>query len=1290
VLQRLTTWLWYSIVLLVLMLAIYSSFGRLLMSNLGRYQEQILSTVNARLDFVIEVDELSGSWSSLSPSIEARAVRIRGDEHAPVGLEFGEVSLQLDVLDTLLTLSPKLYILEVSGGKAHADIDAQGQLSLPGIPSSGQANFGAKFNDFIFNAERLTLNSFALELHTADAVRQSFIEATLRRDGTFRRVQVSLQAPDRKSWFRLAAEGEGDLGDFPRFSGLFHLKSEIGDLGLFPDLLAQAALEPLGGSLRSDLWLRVDKGEVQVATRFVGEGVEVRQLEEEARNVLFEHVGLVAAADYRDGEWQFRVRDMELLGAGRQVSINRLTGSYGDDSLSLRLADLELGTLSRYLERAGLLPETASEVLGKMSPEGVLETAEFTLTDLAGERDWLLSTNFRDLDVKPWKGAPGLVNATGYAELAALEGSVQLASSEFSMDFPSVYRDPLDYSSFSAELQWTVAEDAFRIRSGPFTGYAAEGEVRGLFALELPRIQTPVGSEMDLMVSLRDTHPDYRRKYLPYKLNPGLLRWLEPSIGEGRIHEAGFIFRGSLVRSPQRRTVQLFFNLTDTRVDYHPDWPALTDLDGIVLIDDSDVDVQGGRGKLLDSDVADVNVRIRQDQRKQLHLSVDAGMSGSAADGLEVVNTSPLRNQVGDSFADWQLDGGLQTRLKLEMNLSDASATPVVDLVTEWDQVNVDMGSLNLEVEDISGTLFYKTATGFRGDDFRGELWGRPMAATVSQGRAQGELAELDIAVRGQLAAESLRDWLDLDLLRLAQGETMAELHVLVPPAGGARLEGASLMEGVSLDLPSPWSKTAEEQREMRFEMPLAAGPRDLQIALDEQAYLSIHFGEEGVSGGNLGFGAPLELREEGRFLLGGDLSYMSWDDWNDFIDRYLVDDQPGAMMSSIHELKVGKLGIFGRELEQVLLSGTEFADSWRFDFSTDWAAGRLEIPDDYSRLDIDLERIDIAGFIAVLETDSGLFSGEDEFPPASVAIESLRNGEDEWGTLGFTLRQSGANLHFENIKGSLRQIQLGGEEGMRLDWLLGENERTRLLGTFSFANFGDVLKEYQYEEIVETTSGHAEIELAWPGSPGEFALVNTNGQMRLLVEDGRFLNTSGAASGTLRVVAILNLADVVSKLSLDLSNIYKSGVPFDSIKGELIFHDGIVDVPKIDVNGRASHFKFVGYADIREEKIDGELVATLPIASNLPWMFALVSGLPAAAGVYVISKLFDKQMDRFSSAVYSVRGPWGDPEVTFERIFSDTARERTAEVEVEEGAEVADAEVVEPEDSVTEDEPES
>ena len=72
------------------------------------------------------------------------------------------------------------------------------------------------------------------------------------------------------------------------------------------------------------------------------------------------------------------------------------------------------------------------------------------------------------------------------------------------------------------------------------------------------------------------------------------------------------------------------------------------------------------------------------------------------------------------------------------------------------------------------------------------------------------------------------------------------------------------------------------------------------------------------------------------------------------------------------------------------------------------------------------------------------------------------------------------------------------------------------------------------------------------------------------------------------------------------------------------------------------------------------ELVATLPVVSNLPWIAALAGGLPTAAGVYVASKIFQEQVDRLSSAKYSVKGDWNNPELKFDRVFDDRKKSRS------------------------------
>jgi uncharacterized protein YhdP len=769
------------------------------------------------------------------------------------------------------------------------------------------------------------------------------------------------------------------------------------------------------------------------------------------------------------------------------------------------------------------------------------------------------------------------------------------------------------------------------------------------------------------MVGFNDAHPRYRSKYLPFTLSEKLLGWLGDSIGEGRISDGGFIWRGSLRKGARDlRTIQLYFNVADTELIYHPLWPPLSEIEGNIVIDDAQVDVLARRARIYDSVAEDVTVSLRQDRNRNMILAIDATVRGDAADGLEVVNQSPLRKLVGDSFAEWQLRGGLLTNLQLEMNLTDVSVPPRVQVSASFDEVELDTGPLGLVIEDVAGDLHFNSKTGFAAGNLGARLWQQPITAQVSQGSHGAGLAELDIAVNGKVAVDDIRAWLQLDLLRLAQGTTEAEMHIRIPPGETARLEISSDLQGVALDLPASFAKSADSTHPLNLSMPLAGAPRMLLLDLDKELHLNLLMGEGGYQGGALGFSVPPLPAQRGSFRVSGQVQHLAWEPWSGFVEKYILladASYTAGMLFAAKELSIAELEAFGTSVRDVELSAQQLSDSWELDFVVPWVQGQLRIPDDLESASLSLDRLDLAGvdeqLLASLE---GVEGDRFTLPPTEIKIAELTEGDAVWGDLAFSLRQEGRNYHLENIRGNLRGLALGGEEELQLDWIRGEHATsTQLRGPLRFVNFGDVLAYYDYDQVIETNSGELALDLAWPGGPADFELAQTAGSIGIVVDEGRFLKTSGATEGTLRVVGIVNLAEFVRRLSLDLSYMFKSGVPFDSITGEMLFQDGQIEVPQVDVLGRSSRFQFAGLFDIREETISGELVATLPVASNLPWIAALIGGLPAAAGVYVVSKVFTRQVDRFSSGVYSISGPWGDPEVKFERIFDNTASHQKA-----------------------------
>ena len=219
--------------------------------------------------------------------------------------------------------------------------------------------------------------------------------------------------------------------------------------------------------------------------------------------------------------------------------------------------------------------------------------------------------------------------------------------------------------------------------------------------------------------------------------------------------------------------------------------------------------------------------------------------------------------------------------------------------------------------------------------------------------------------------------------------------------------------------------------------------------------------------------------------------------------------------------------------------------------------------------------------------------------------------------------------------------------------WLRGNPARTDFEAQLRFDEVGATLEALGYQRVLEAESGSLNVDLSWPGAPVEFDLAGASGALEIALGAGRFPEAPAGAAGALRVVSILNLVDIVQRLSL--SQMFESGIPFDSVLAEVYLHAGTIEVPRADISGGSS-FQFSGVSDVATRSLSGELVATLPVAKNLPWVAALAASLPVAAGVFVVSKIFDKQMNRLSSGVYRIEGTWDDPQVRFDRIFDDSA----------------------------------
>jgi len=800
---------------------------------------------------------------------------------------------------------------------------------------------------------------------------------------------------------------------------------------------------------------------------------------------------------------------------------------------------------------------------------------------------------------------------------------------------------------------------------------------------------------MDLLVGLEHSDSAYRAKYLPYTLNPGLQDWLGSSIGEGVIEQGGFIWRRSLRgNAGPLRTVQLFFNLSDTTLDYYPGWPEIDLQEGVLLIDDSDVSVWSDRAGLYRSQVTPLSAEAWMSESGQMMLEVDAHITGPAADGLATLNESPLRGYVGDAFSRWQLDGDMDTHLRLGINLGSRADRPRVEVDTRWHGVDMRIVPGELPVNGMTGGFSYRSDRGFSSTDLTGTLWGQPLAVQVQQSLPTAAGADrvgsspVEVSVATALDVADLRRWLGLDFLEFARGRSPLDVRVLVQPGSAPRLTARSSLEGISLDLPRPWHTATDERRTLQLDMPLGGEVSRLQFSLDDGVGLLLDLEGGALAGGVLSFNATPPAPEQGVLRIGGRLPVLDAPEWNRFLSDYFGfglsagpapgqaggdegsqadrPEDPGVQLALVvDDLRADRLLLWGREFPDVNFSAEARGGQRRLSARTSWLRDELLLPAAGGVGTLDLQELDLAirdelrpEPAAPVEPTTA--TEPLELPDLNVSISGLRSGDRKLGHVEFELRSDGPVLRADKITGDIAGLRLGEAGQGSLEWQQGEAPSTELRLDAVFDDLGNVMRGLGYERIIETEGGRFDLDLRWAGAPQDFSLQVAKGSVRVDIGRGSFLHASAGTTGALKVVSILNLATIVQRLSL--TYMFEAGIPFDSMGGEVYLHGGTIEVPRMDVRGASSRFQFSGVSEVASRNLSGELLATLPVASNLPWVAALAGGLPVAAGVYVVSKVFEKQVDRLSSAVYTIGGSWDDPLVEFDRIWDAAGSEARPE----------------------------
>ncbi|WP_027874576.1 YhdP family protein [Spongiibacter marinus] len=1247
-LRRAYALVWSLALLLLVLLALYVSLGRQYIGLVSRYQTEIFNELEAALGIELQAEALTGSWSGLSPVLRLESLDIGGG-----AIKLDRAKVVLDPIGSLLGVGPRLKQLRV--GHIELDLlqDKAGRWSIPGMSGgSGGTNLDTLL-DVVLAVRRASMQSLDVSLTFADGSKTSVRsrDFSWSSDGHFRRSYASLSA-DQTGEIRLIAEAYGDPRDRDFRASAFVSLDDSRFSALAPLFRNQQIIHnPVDGRL----WLAwqagrrmVAKGVIRADTLAAG---ALWGSTEQFHDVSMEFVG-----HHRGDFWQIGFSDFSAKWRDQQLDLAGLSLTHqGDVSWTFSLPALDLAASTALLSDSGVLKRDLQDTLDTLQPSGQLKNLHLNIKR-SETSSFSLRSELSNVALAPWQGAPGAEGVNGYLELDENSGTAVIDTDALSLAFPNLYPQAFTLDNMRGEVHWQLNNDRLVLRSSPLQARDADAPLTALLRLDLPLSKE--ASEpplMTLAIAAQRLPLASAKAYVPDVLDAGLRRWLDQSIRAGRASTAEFIYRGSL-RSGDHdgRTVQLKLDTRALALAFHDEWPEVAAERAQVYLDDGQVWATAYAGNFVGMQLPRVDVRLDDHGGPVLTVNTAASVRATAVQNL--FKRSPLGAMTGGVLDDWRMEGVVDSSFSLTMPLV-GEPQPEVAVQADLALSELTLPDVNLSLNNVRGPLQYRSDSGLNSSGLRASVLGESIQGRIEQ---RGDVVH--VKASGKMDMAAVRAWLQQPALGFLQGRTDVSVHV---QAGGKRpgIEVESAMRGVEVRLPQPLYKGADESRPLKIYQSFAGSGAPLSVELAESFRLQYRQ-RDGAISVTLGDGNRAPLRE-GALSIGGGLAFAAMDQWQLALDNYLewqslqpVATAGGEVPVFVDRLQVDELEVLGRILHSANISARSEAGDWTLRIDSDEVAGNIALPsqlgDPYVLM---LERLALPSLGSSGSAAEHLGDVDPRsFPALDVDIESLSIGGKNYGRVGFDLRTDLFGAHFSALRGQVLGIDLGDASRQNaLHWWYQENGRrgSQIKGKFAVRDMGKVLSSLGYERSLETRSGGFDVNVSWPGSPDQWAMSASQGRVKFALKNGRFLKTSDAASGALRVLGIFNMTNIVRRLKFDFRDVFRKGVHFDDMRGELGFgQQQLVLTQPLEVSGPSSRFQMSGNIDLVSEALDMRLVATLPVGSNLPWVAALVGGLPAAAGAYVVTKVFEEQVDSFSSAVYDIRGTVQQPELSFKKIF--------------------------------------
>jgi len=1279
---------WQFTALACVLVALLVTLGREFSPQIDRFTHVIEDRLALATGLQHKISGLSAEWEGLSPRVIFDEVQIfRDPTKLAVKLEGGRA--QLNIMRSVQEQALVFDELSVTGFSLGLGEYPEGGWGLIGSDPSAKSTDIAPIIDSLIEITEFRAGNGSLMLYPQDddAIELQLNEFALLSDGFYRSIEIALNTEMSDEPIRVTGASEGDPRDPESFVARFFLDAQaqrhrrkqiwslIGEQGIGNSLsdIDESIIE-----YSSNAWITFDPlNRLQWVAKFQLDRVP---LPEAAAEVTIENLDFTIAGRSTDIDLHsINVPHIQADINGNHIELEstwfRLRGSSDQRILDFGVGSVDLVELTPLVSLFD--NKKIVEWVDGLRPHGRLNQIVATLPLGQGLVDELtVKARLQSVGVDAYKNSPGLANVSGYLEATGLSGFLEIYDSPVSQHYPNIFSEAITTDSMTGVVQWNIdlENERFFVGAEKIEINDKQFQAVGEFVVDAalkPLDKSAYSPFLGLSISLKNVDATAISRFETVKGSKALKHWLSKGFIGGTIENAHLsIYGDSHKDKPLNRKILISAIVDDVDLNYHVDWPHLHNASGSLFIDDVMLSGQIESATLKGADIRNAELKtIAQDRERttarDIHLRGD--VSASLDQALAIVRETPLRDKFSGPVRDWQGQGNITSSVELTLNTAPGIVKPpVVRLDSQLDLESLEMPLQKLSFTELSGSVDYNRGR-LKSQDLNGLLFRKPFSASITNHKGVSNSIQIDF--NGAIEMAQVSRIINQSWMEFVSGDTKIDGSLIFDDNSGvALLSVKSDLMGTDIRLPYPLGKSASQITPMTLSYDIDS--KDIHISSDQlNGFLpgsSIGYAEASFAVGDTT--VPLISRGKYRVNLHAkDVDAMAWykvyEEYAKILEN--ADSDRSESITPLWMLEGGtdNLNLDGIDLGPVGISARITEDSSWASLEHHQFGGIVELARNQEpRIDLKFLNTDIFNNISEEITGSDeVSSGEQEssasgiaaIPNMSVHIGGLTHLDQDSGEYWFSLKNDGQTLRFEDLryKDSVVDGLVTTQPGL-VEWRYTSDERTLVQLELETSNIEAVLLKNDLPALIKASAGALDVNLAWPGGINDFDRNKMQGQVKGRFEEGLF-ESSSASNDVLALFNILNFAYWADRAKIANEDPSNRSVGFTSTQGTLYFDQGVMTTrDNIVVDSSGAGFELGGTFDLIEQTVDGTLIVTLPVGENVAWITALAAGLPAAAGVFVVSKLFKKQLAPLQSVTYKLGGTFDEPSMSFESLF--------------------------------------